>query len=207
MFFNKFFKRPNTFWIILVGIFLSYIIVGVGVYLWQNTIVKETKKNKESVVSQVLSEKEKMERETSELRKETEEKLEKYKNNEIDLATAKVGDRLANGMVVTKAGPYIIEFSGKIVISGNYEYDTVPGKKLVCLFPDLLSKEKAPKIYNMDSVDPDQICFSNQEIAKNRFGPPGSKGETVVAVDNYQIACSDGCAHYAELIKTIEKKP
>lgn len=201
--FQKFFKKSNAFWIIVTGIFLSYIIVGAGVYLWQHNIVKQAKEKTEKTLMELNQEKLDLERNVADSEKKMQDKLENYKNNVIDLATVKAGDRLANGMVVKKIEPQSIEFEGKVVISGNYEYDTVPGMRLVCLCPDPISREKLPKI---DSLTPESFCFSNQEIAKNRFGPPGSKGEAVVAIDNYKVTMFDGYAPYAELIKTIEKK-
>jgi len=211
--FNKIFQKPNSGWIVWLGIFFSYIIVGVGVYLWQSSIVQESKKEQAVVVNQTLLQQNKLAQDTAVLQKDIQAQLEKVKNNEIDLATIKIGDKLANGMVVgniikDKEKTYI-EFAGGIVISGNFNYfnskqsndfsSAFYGK--ICVELDKESLSRIPKVDNQ--VKP--LCFFNVDVAKGRFGPPGNSGKTLVAIDNYRLRVGDVYPFdEAELIKTIE---
>ena len=71
----------------------------------------------------------------------------------------------------------------------------------ICLQPDKESLIKIPKIES-ESIP---LCFSNVDIAKNRFGPPGNQGKAIVAIDNFRLRLGDAFPFdEAELIKTIE---
>lgn len=203
MILNLIFKKPKTFWIIAIGIFLSYIIVGVGVYLWQSSIVKEAKRNTTTVLAELSQEKMSIEKEATALQKETKSNLEKFKNNEVDFTTAKVGDKLANGMVVKEViGQHGLIFGGSTVISGNYnyypnndsEYPYTAG--LVCFTPE------QSLILPNTGVGNGEFCFANQDVAKNRYGPIGSHGRATVVIDNFALGLEG--VNSADLIKTIE---
>src|SRR3989339_42993 len=211
MFVNKKSIQSKSGRIIWLGIFLSYILVGVGVYLWQSSIVKEGKKEQENIVNKTLLQQNKLLQEAMLLQKDTQAQLEKIKNNEIDLNTVKIGDKLANGMTVgniLKEGEKkFVEFTGSIVVSGDFNYFNLKksddpfsayyGK--ICLQPDKESLIKIPKIES-ESIP---LCFSNVDIAKNRFGPPGNQGKAIVAIDNFRLRLGDAFPFdEAELIKT-----
>jgi len=199
---QKFFKKPNTFWLIVIGIFLSYIIVGVGVYLWQHDIVTQAKIKTENTLTELNQEKLDLENETATLEKSIQDKWENYKNNVIDLETVKVGDKLANGMIVTETDHIsAVSFSGSVVLKGEYLFSADKDFFLydsVCFKPDDESYLILPKMDN----DKPAICFSNQDVAKNRYGPRGSQGEATIIIDNFIIKTPFAGA---ELIKTIKK--
>lgn len=214
MFINKKSAQSQSGRIIWLGIFLSYILVGVGVYLWQSSIVKEAKKEQEGVVRQTLLQQNELSQKATLLQKNTQAQLEKIKNNEIDLATVKAGDKLANGMtvgnVLKEGDKTFVEFTGSIVISGNFNYFNLKqsndlssafyGK--ICVQAD---KESLIKIPKLDNTWNGPICFSNTDVAKNRFGPPGNQGKALVAIDNFRLRIGDAYPYdEAELIKTIE---
>jgi len=199
---QNFFKKPKTFWFIAVGIFASYIIVGIGVYVWQSSLVKETKRVEERIVASVLSKKEKIQNEMEKLSMDSVEKFYRFQNNWIDFETIKVSDRIANGMVVKKIlNDNVVEFSGQVVVSGKFVYSNTtaaPSYNRICVEPDENSFIKMPKMENKLK----SFCFSNIEIAKNRFGPSGASGSAIVVMDNYIL--TKDLFDEAELIKTVE---
>lgn len=201
---DKFFKKPNTNWVIWIGVFLSYIIVGLGVYLWQNSIVDISKKNEKNIITQTLNQQKKNVEETATLQKNIQSQIEKIKNNQIDFNLVKAGDRLPNGMtagnIFQQGENKFIEFTGSIVISGNFfSNETIKGK--ICLNLNEESSIKVPKI--SEATKP--LCFTNTEIAKIRFGALGSKGSAEVVIDNFRLRIGDTVPFdEAELIKTLE---
>ncbi|HPV70315.1 MAG TPA: hypothetical protein PKY08_00190 [Candidatus Magasanikbacteria bacterium] len=201
---DKIFKKPNTNWVIWVGVFLSYIIVGLGVYLWQNSAVDESKKNEENIIVQTLTQQKKNTEETALLQKNIQGQVEKIKNNQIDIGLIKIGDTLPNGMTVgnifQQENKKFIEFTGSIVVSGNFVYgETLKGK--ICLNLDKESIIKVPKTGEVAKP----LCFTNTELAQVRFGSPGSTGEAEVVVDSFRLRIGDPIPFdEVELIKTLE---
>lgn len=204
--FRYFFKKPKGFWIIAVGIFLSYLIVGYGVYLWQNPIAQEKESLKDQNIKQLLQKSSNLEQNIKENEDKFNSQKELYQNNVIssDIGGVKVGDKLANGMIVALADNRKWFFSGPIVVSGNYLYDKVSGSHQVCVKLDSKSNVLAPKVFMDEVVD---LCFLNQDVAKRRFGSIGSSGITTVIIDNYMVDNSaGGFAYGADLIKVLEIK-
>lgn len=202
--FRYFFKKPKGFWIIAVGIFLSYIIVGYGVYLWQNPIAQETESLKDQNIKQLIQKSSELEQNIKDNEDKFNTQKELYQNNVVSSDDLKVGDKLANGMVVAQIDNKQTFFSGPIVISGNYSYDKVPGSQQVCVKLDSKSNVLAPKVFKDEEIN---LCFTNQDVAKSKFGPMGSTGLTTVIIDNYMIGVAGGGMYNtADLIKVLEKK-
>ncbi|MCX6779358.1 MAG: hypothetical protein NTU97_03955, partial [Candidatus Magasanikbacteria bacterium] len=122
--------------------------------------------------------------------------------NVIDLQNFKVGDVLPNGMKIVNMNP--VTFSGKVVVSGKYNYSNdklEPLYNLVCVEPNQEFLILLPRLPGTSNTN---FCFSNQEVVKNKYGPRGSSGEAMVVIDNYGFN-SSGNEFFAELIKTLEK--
>ncbi|MBI5728419.1 MAG: hypothetical protein HY984_01550, partial [Candidatus Magasanikbacteria bacterium] len=176
---------------------------------------------KNKIITDLTEEKAGLETALSKTEEMSQDNLERLKNNEIDIGTLKIGDKLPNGMAVASVAPAGEEsgvadhwravFKGKAVISGEYFY-TKDGNPLtdgqVCFKPDEESEKVLPKINGAGIENRNGVlCFSNQETTKLRYGPLGSRGQATIVIDNFELSASPaGNFSAAELIKTIEKK-
>ncbi|MBI4215641.1 MAG: hypothetical protein HY602_02870 [Parcubacteria group bacterium] len=139
--------------------------------------------------------------EKAEKDKEMEKKI--VKENEFDIEEAKVGDIIA-GWVIESIEPYNpklfpqfslrenskIKFKGKTSLSGVYHYygsDYIGYLKNTVCFDNLdtFSILKVPQMAGRKI--PVWFCFSNQELAKKWFGPPGSTGIATIVIDYYEM--------------------
>jgi hypothetical protein len=141
--------------------------------------------------------------------------------NKFDVTKAKVGDKVA-GMTIKTIEPYDktkgnlsgdnakVTFTGEATVTGNYAYDSETGLSLkdpVCIHTlDASSADKIPML-STDTDNYTAFCFSNQETAKPKFAPVGSKGVATVVIKNFILNMSpSGTVNTAEFVKLITVK-
>jgi hypothetical protein len=119
----------------------------------------------------------------------------KFGPNLFDGSKAKIGDTIA-GMKVTRVDVNkiadddtvgIIEFSGKVTISGTYQhyYDEAYLGDVYVFFVD---KDSSPKLPQMLNDTRDQwFVFENQDDARSAFGSDYSKGKATITIDQFYI--------------------
>lgn len=128
------------------------------------------------------------------------------KSNEFRLMDVKEGSKV-DGMTVKSIEPFdknnadenskniyvnnvAIKFSGETSITGTYDYrEANPAAQagdLVCFYG--LNEASRARIPSLLWSDQDaRFCFSNQDAAKEAFGPVGSTGKATIVIDDYTI--------------------
>ncbi|MEK7544942.1 MAG: hypothetical protein AAB551_02310, partial [Patescibacteria group bacterium] len=179
------------------------IIVGCGVYFWQNKYEKHDDTNEprfqiaEPVVAPVT---EKNFPEQPASQQQSAQKPEKFTIN-----TAKVGD-IVKGLKVISVKPLLnsgreIKFEGQLTLTGKYSFSDFGGEYILSDL-DAESTAKLPdEAFNW-------FYFSNQGLAEKEFGPQENSGTTTIVIDNFTMAMvpdSDAGGNFATLIKVLKK--
>jgi hypothetical protein len=95
--------------------------------------------------------------------------------------------------------------SSPLIVSGKYNHhldDDVFTGGVVCFYPD--EGTILPKIDGDDRRR--SFCFSNQNKAKESFGPAGSSGRAKISIDNYDYAYTRDRMWDGAILKEVIKK-
>ena len=184
-------------------IFLTAIIVGGGVYFWQQDSEKEKSSNKprfeiaEPVVAPV---------DQQPLPEQGNIIPSVQEGKEFNITTAKVGD-IVKGLKVISVKPLLnsgreIKFEGQLTLTGKYSFSDFGSQYI---FSDLEneSKEKLPNL----GYEP-WFFFSNQNLAEKEFGPQENSGTATVIINNFTMAMipgTDAGGNFATLVKVLKK--
>lgn len=170
-------------------ILLTAIIVGSGVYFWQNSSEKQD--DEENPPFEIA---------------EPSVKPVTQEPEQFSISTAKVGDRV-KGLKVISVKPLMnggreVKFEGQLTLTGKYSFSDF-GSQYIFDNLDATSKEKLPNL----GYDP-WFFFSNQDTAAKEFGPQENSGNATITIENYTMAMipdTDAGGNFATLVQVLKK--